>query len=115
MPLTAEEKKAKAREYSRKYYEQHKEEVDARHKRWKEANKEKVSEYQRKYMNMYNAKYGGYMYPKRQWQDWEIALVLDHDLTNAELSSLLERSANAINAKRVRVRKQLEMLNLSWE
>lgn len=126
MALTVEEKRAKDREYSRKYYERHKEEIYARHKRWRAANKEKVSGYQRKwreknkdyingYMNKYNAKYGGHMYPKRRWQDWEIELVLDHDLTNAELSSLLERSANAINTKRVNLKKQLEMLDLSWK
>ena len=130
MPLTAEEKRAKCREYNKHYRERHKEEIAAYNKRYREANKEKFAEYQRQYiaknrdrhnkymreyLRKYYAKHGGYMYPKRRWQEWEIELVLDHDLTNAELSPLLERSANAINAKRCELKKQLEMLSLSWK
>ena len=40
--LTEEEKKAKKAEYARRYYENNKEKVQARQKKWVEENKEKV-------------------------------------------------------------------------
>ena len=66
-------------------------------------------------MDEYYAKHGAFMYPKRPWEDWEIELVLEHSLTNAELSPIIQRSANAIHAKRSELKKQLETFGLSWK
>ena len=111
------------REYMRKYRQTHKEERAAYNRDWRAANKERTAEYKRQWRKKnpdlwrksrlrwkrgYAERTGCYCYPKRDWQDWEIALVMEHTIPDRELSSLLERSVIAIQGKRSRTKEQLE-------
>ena len=43
--------------------------------------------------------------PKGAWAGWEEELVLEHSMTDRQLSKLLERSVQAIQLKRSRLKK----------
>ena len=43
--------------------------------------------------------------PKGAWANWEEELVLEHSMTDRQLSKLLERSVQAIQLKRSRLKK----------
>lgn len=46
--------------------------------------------------------------PKGAWANWEEELVLEHSMTDRQLSKLLERSVQAIQLKRSRLKKEIE-------
>lgn len=50
---------------------------------------------------------GCYQYPRRRWTDEEKELLLDQTITDRELSEMICRSVDAIQTKRVYVRKEL--------
>lgn len=45
--------------------------------------------------------------PKGAWANWEEELVLEHSMTDRQLSKLLERSVQAIQLKRSRLKKEI--------
>lgn len=45
--------------------------------------------------------------PKGAWAGWEEELVLEHSMTDRQLSKLLERSVQAIQLKRSRLKKEI--------
>lgn len=51
-----------------------------------------------KYNKKYYARTRGY--DKREWTDEEDVMVLEHDITDTELSKILERSVAAIQTRR---------------
>lgn len=115
MPLTAEEIRERHRESNRRwlaknpnyyaeYYATHKEQSMKRVKEWMKNNPEKVMAHKQKYYASKN------LYPRRPWDKWEDMLVLDPDITDKQLSPLIERSCSAIERRRSRLKKKAEMI-----
>lgn len=47
------------------------------------------------------------VYGRRNWTSYEIDLIMDHNLTDRELSAKLHRSMKAIQTKRYKLRREL--------
>lgn len=47
-----------------------------------------------------------YLYAKRPWSQMEIDLVMAHEIPDAELSAIIERSLGAIQIKRSQLKKE---------
>ena len=47
---------------------------------------------------------GSFKYPSREWEEYEDRLVLEHKVTDRELSELIQRSVLAIQIRRSRLK-----------
>lgn len=90
MPLTIEEKRARQREYS---------------KRWKERHHEEYCDYLREYFRKCNEQ----RYPARKWTLEEDLIVLDPNMKEKELARLLKRSWSSIRNRKHALKVMFEM------
>lgn len=56
----------------------------------------------------HRAKYGAGVYEKREWSPLEDSMVIEHNISDAELGEKLGRSQNAIQVRRSRLRNALK-------
>lgn len=77
-------------------------------KRYKD--KDKYREYAKRIKRNYREKTGAYLYEKRLWTNYEDELIMEHAMTDRELSVKIQRSVGAIQLRRWRLKKE-EQLN----
>lgn len=78
------------REYSRKYYREHK-------------------DHHRETCRAYRMKHGAYMFPSRPWSLEEDLLVLEHSMKYREIAELLGRSYESIKSRRKKLNAMFKM------
>ena len=59
----------------------------------------------------YRLRTGSYLYPRRLWEDWEDELILKRDNADIDLSVVLERSVQAIQVRRWRLKRTESVKN----
>lgn len=50
-----------------------------------------------------------FKYPRRPWSDEEDKLVVEHKITDRELSEQIERSVSAIQGRRAKLKREAEL------
>lgn len=67
-------------------------------------NFEKFREMRERYKSKYRKQTGSGQYESRPWTDYEIDLILEHKMSDRELSKELRRSVSAIQIKRCKLK-----------
>lgn len=72
-------------------------------------NKDKYREYAKRCHRNYRKNTGAYLYEKRLWTDYEDKLIMEHAMTDRELSVKIQRSVGAIQLRRWRLKKEEQL------
>lgn len=71
------------------------------------ANDFKYYETKRKQSQRYRERTGSGKYPRKTWSEQDDRLVLAHKMSDRKLAKIMQRSANAIQKRRSRLRKMV--------
>jgi len=69
-------------------------------------NLDKYRETRKKQKQRYRDRTGSSLYIPKKWEEWEDELVVKHEVSDNELSLMLERSVQAIQVRRWRLVKR---------